>query len=61
MKGKRLKAKGELPAKELTEREKAMHLYGKDAVETIERGEEDIKAGRVTRIGDVKNIWENIL
>jgi len=50
-----------LPAKELTEREKAMHLYGKDAVETIERGEEDIKAGRVTRIGDVKNIWENIL
>ena len=48
-------------AEELTEREKTINLYGKEAVETIERGEEDIKAGRVTRIKDVKNIWESIL
>jgi hypothetical protein len=48
-------------AEELTERERTINLYGKEAVETIERGEEDIKAGRVTRIKDVKNIWESIL
>lgn len=45
---------------ELTESEKAVKLYGQDAVEKIERGEEDIKAGRVTRIKDIKNVWESI-
>ena len=32
---------------ELNDREKAVSLYGKEFVEKIERGEEDIKAGRV--------------
>jgi len=45
----------------LSDREKAINLYGKENVEAIERGEEDIKAGRVTRIKDVKNIWDSIL
>jgi len=44
-----------------TERKKTIDLYGKDAVESIERGEEDIKAGRATRIRDVKKVWESIL
>ena len=48
-------------AEELNEREQAISLYGKEAVESIERGEEDVKAGRVTRIKDVKNIRESIL
>jgi hypothetical protein len=42
-------------------RDKAVELYGNELVEAIERGEDDIKAGRVTRIKDVKNIWESIL
>ncbi len=45
----------------LTEHEKAISRYGKEIVESIERGEKDIKAGRVTRISDVNNIWESIL
>ncbi len=32
---------------ELNDREKAVSLYGKEFVEKIERGGEDIKAGRV--------------
>ena len=39
---------------------KAIELYGKEAADAIERGEEDMKAGRVTRIKDVNNIWESI-
>ncbi len=48
-------------AEESDEREKAINLYGEDAVKAIERGEEDMKAGRVTRVKDTKNIWESIL
>ncbi len=48
-------------AEETDDREKAIHYYGKDMVEIIERGEEDIKAGRVTRIKDIKNVWDSIL
>lgn len=43
------------------EREKAIAFYGKEFVESLERGEEDIKAGRVTRIKDVKSMWDSIL
>jgi predicted transcriptional regulator len=46
---------------ELSEKEKVADLYGKEAVASIEQGEEDIKAGRLIRIKDVKNIWESIL
>ena len=48
-------------AEQSTEKEKAIKLYGKELVESIERGEEDIKAGRVTRIKDINNIWDSIL
>ncbi len=44
-----------------TERDKAIDFYGREFVEAIERGEEDVKAGRVTRIKDVNNIWDSIL
>jgi hypothetical protein len=29
-------------------------------VEAVELGEKDIKAGRVTRIEDIKNIWKSV-
>ena len=51
----------EFKAEDLTEREKAINHYGKEFVEKIERGEEDIKAGRVISIEDINNIWESIL
>lgn len=35
---------------ELTDREKGIKLYGVKMVEDIEEAEEDIKAGRVTRV-----------
>lgn len=35
---------------ELTEREKALKLYGIELVETIEKGREDAKSGRVTTV-----------
>ena len=35
---------------ELTEREKAINLYGIDAVEAVEQGREDAKAGRTKQV-----------
>lgn len=32
-----------------------------DVIASIQRGIEDVKAGRVTRITDTENIWESIL
>ena len=32
-----------------------------DVIASIQRGIEDIKAGRVTQITDTRNIWESIL
>jgi len=46
---------------EISEREKAVNFYGKELIESIERGEEDIKSGRVTRIKDINNVWDSIL
>lgn len=41
---------------ELTEREKAINLYGLEFVEKMERADEDIKAGRTRRI-EPTDIW----
>lgn len=35
--------------------------YNETFVEEINKGEQDIKDGRITRIKDIQNIWENIL
>lgn len=35
--------------------------YNDTFVEEINKGEQDIKDGRITRIKDIQNIWENIL
>jgi hypothetical protein len=45
----------------LSEREKAIKLYGKDLVEKIESGEKAIKNGEFITIDPEKSLWENIL
>jgi len=42
---------------ELTERDKAVKLYGKDFVEKIERGEKALKEGKGVRV-DIDNLWK---
>jgi len=45
---------------ELTEREKAINLYGIDMVETVERAERSIKEGNFKTLDPTKSLWENI-
>lgn len=46
----------------LTESEESdMYFSDPQVIASIQRGIEDIRAGRVTRIKDPKNIWETIL
>lgn len=42
-------------------RETEDYFTNPKVIEAIERGEEDIRAGRVTKITDPNNIWESIL
>jgi hypothetical protein len=44
-------------ATELTERDKAINLYGKAFVEKIERGEDALKEGKGVII-DTENLWK---
>lgn len=41
--------------------ESDMYFSDTQIIASIQRGIEDIRAGRVTRIKDPKNIWESIL
>lgn len=41
--------------------ESDMYFSDPHVIASIQRGIEDIKAGRITRIKDPKNIWESIL
>lgn len=41
----------------LTDREKAINLYGQDMVEKIERGEKALKEGKGVKV-DVNNLWK---
>ncbi len=41
--------------------ESDMYFSDPQIIASIQRGIEDIRAGRVTRIKDPKNIWESIL
>ncbi len=41
--------------------ESDIYLSDPQIIASIQRGIEDIRAGRVTRIKDPKNIWESIL
>lgn len=47
--------KNQIPS--LTEREKAIKLYGKDMVEKIERGEKAFIEGKGVSI-DIDNLWK---
>jgi hypothetical protein len=49
-----------IPPRQLT-REQDSYFANPKVIEAIERGKEDIKAGRVTKITDTNNIWESIL
>jgi PHD/YefM family antitoxin component YafN of YafNO toxin-antitoxin module len=41
--------------------ESDVYFSDPEIIASVKRGIEDIKAGRVTRIKDTKNIWESIL
>ena len=42
-------------------RQQDSYFANPKVIEAIERGEEDIRAGRVTKINDPNNIWNSIL
>lgn len=41
--------------------ESDMYFSDTQIIASIQRGIEDIRAGRVTRVKDPKNVWESIL
>lgn len=41
--------------------ESDMYFSDPQIIASIQRGIEDIRAGRVTRVKDPKNVWESIL
>ncbi len=49
-----------IPPRQLP-RQQDSYFANPKVIEAIERGEKDIKAGRVTKINDPNNIWESIL
>ena len=49
-----------IPPRQLP-RQQDSYFANPKVIEAIERGEEDLKAGRVTKINDPNNIWESIL
>lgn len=49
-----------IPPRQLP-RQQDSYFANPKVIEAIERGEKDIKAGRVTTITDPNNIWESIL
>ena len=48
-----------IPAKKISDTDK--YFSNPKVLEAIERGREDIKAGRVTRIADPRDPWASIL